>query len=67
MTAERVFGADVRVGDDLMFLGKPYRVLALDPYETGPMRRLASKKAANSNDAPPVSLSAQGSSAAQRR
>lgn len=34
--AARVTGAAVRVGDDLLYLGKPYRVLALDPYERPP-------------------------------
>lgn len=35
MSARRVLGAEVQVGDDLLFLGTPHRVLALDSYETG--------------------------------
>lgn len=34
MTARYVPATDVQVGDDLIYLGRPYRVTALDPYDT---------------------------------
>jgi hypothetical protein len=33
MTALSLLGADVQVGDDLMFLGRPHRVIAVEPYD----------------------------------
>ena len=36
MTATTVRGRDVKVGDDLWFLGKPYRIARIEPYTDGP-------------------------------
>jgi hypothetical protein len=33
VTALSLLGADVQVGDDLMFLGRPHRVTAVEPYD----------------------------------
>ena len=32
MSTVKVKGQDVRVGDDLWFLGKPYRITRIEPY-----------------------------------
>jgi hypothetical protein len=33
MTALSLLGADVQVGDDLLYLGRPHRVTAVEPYD----------------------------------